>query len=73
MTPINALYQWPPDGAVIHTRVCHLESKQGAGGYIAHMSNICDSESRLQIHWRIREGGGGSEGWNPPFHMIFFF
>lgn len=67
MTPINALYHG-------HQMALwyNLESKQGAGGYIAHMSNICDSESRLQIHWRIQEGGG-SEGWNPPFHMIFFW
>lgn len=52
------------------THMCHLESKQGAGGYIAHMSNICDSE----IHWRIQGGGGGDgfRGLEPSLSYDFF-
>lgn len=66
MTPINALYHG-------HQMALwyNLESKQGAGGYIAHMSNICDSESRLQIHWRIQEGGG-FRGLEPSLSYDFF-
>lgn len=66
MTPINALYHG-------HQMALwyHLESKQGAGGYIAHMSNICGSESRLQIHWRIQ--GGGVRGLEPSLSYDFFF